>query len=95
MENGGRQVNEPRGDDFDFGDEPCRNGPACWFFQRNRCKFSHENDSPTESNSKKKEKLTLEEALAKMKSKENSLKKEIDNHTGSWELINCNNCSNS
>ena len=82
MENGRRQVNEPLmcGDDFDdFEDEPCRNGPACWFFQRNRCKFSHENDAPAERNRKKEEKVTLEEALAKMKVNENNLKEEIDN----------------
>merc|ERR1712129_400231 len=57
VENERRHAEEPLmcGDDFDdFRDEPCRNGPKCWFFQRNKCKFSHEKDIPTEGKNKQK-----------------------------------------
>merc|ERR1719319_684497 len=64
------------GDDLeDLDEEPCRNGPACWFFQRNRCKFSHEKDPNTDEN---KGKESLEGALKRLKVEEINLKKEVD-----------------
>merc|ERR1719319_207338 len=64
------------GDDFeDLDEEPCRNGPACWFFQRNRCKFSHEKDSKTDKNQGKE---SLEGALKRLKVEEKNLKKKVD-----------------
>merc|ERR1719319_450716 len=64
------------GDDLeDLDEEPCRNGPACWFFQRNRCKFSHEKDPNTD---KHKGKESLDGALKRLKVEEINLKKEVD-----------------
>merc|ERR1719319_2182898 len=64
------------GDDLeDLDEEPCRNGSACWFFQRNRCKFSHEKDSKTDEN---KGKESLEGALKRLKDEEKNRKKEVD-----------------